>query len=68
MKIKLLNGLIFALSMVGTVFNIILLGTMIYAMYILSLFSIDFSSIILLLTFLYNLILSGLVSYKLFKK
>lgn len=68
MKIKLLNGLIFALSMVGTVFNIILLGTMIYAMCILSLFSIDFSSIILLLTFLYNLILSGLVSYKLFKK
>lgn len=68
MKTLILNGLKFALALMVTVSNVLLVGTLLYTMFIISLIPIEFTSIMIFLVWIYNSILTGLVSYKLFKK
>lgn len=68
MKTLILNGLTYALALMVTVSNVLLVGTLLYTMFIISLIPIEFTSIMIFLVWIYNSILTGLVSYKLFKK
>lgn len=68
MKTLILNGLTYALTLMVTVSNVLLVGTLLYTMFIISLIPIEFTSIMIFLVWIYNSILTGLVSYKLFKK
>lgn len=68
MKTLILNGLTYALALMVTVSNVLLVGTLLYIMFIISLIPIEFTSIMIFLVWIYNSILTGLVSYKLFKK
>lgn len=68
MKTLILNRLTYALALMVTVSNVLLVGTLLYTMFIISLIPIEFTSIMIFLVWIYNSILTGLVSYKLFKK